>query len=247
MSTFSQSPPGRRLASPQVAPNRSCNFRGSMNRLYSIRGKRKHGFFKSKFYSSSSSDNFSKNNVDYPTQLYAMPSSYSKDENNPPGVTYIWMAKNKHSDVHFSSISIFRTQVVSKSLPSRDAFKTFICKGLFTTHQAIQKGSLRSPMEKVHLEPLVTWSRSYFERLRLPDRNSVPGSTGIGLALSLRTLSTCFFSLRRIIRSTCKSLSRYFHFNFLSIKHTFSSSLHEVLNFGSTELKCSFPPTAQEY
>ena len=247
MSTFSQSPPGRRLASAQVAPNRSCNFRGSMNRLYSIRGKRKHGFFNSKFYSSSSSDDFSKNNVDYPTQLYAMPSSYSKDENNPPGVTYIWMAKNKHSDVHFSSISIFRTQVVSKSLPSRDTFKTFICKGLFTTHQAIQKGSLRSPMEKVHLEPLVTWSRSYFERLRLPDRNSVPGSTGIGLALSLRTLSTCFFSLRRIIRSTCKSLSRYFHFNFLSIKHTFSSSLHEVLNFGSTELKCSFPPTAQEY
>ena len=162
MSTFSQSPPGRRLASYQGAPNRSCNFRGSMNRLPSIRGKRKHGFFKSKFYSSSSSDDFSKNSVDHQAQLYAIPSNHSKNENNPPGVAYVWMANNKHSEVHFSSISIFRTQVVSKSLPSRDTFKTFICKGLFTTHQAIQKGSLRSPMEKAHLEPLVAWFRFLF-------------------------------------------------------------------------------------
>jgi hypothetical protein len=243
MSTFSQSPPGRRLASSQGEPNRSCNFRGSMNRLYSIRGKRKHGFFKSKFYSSSSSDDFSKNNVDYPTQLYAMPSNYSKDENNPPGVTYIWMAKNKHSDVHFSSISIFRTQVVSKFLPSRDAFKTFICKGLFTTHQAIQKGSLRSPMEKVHLEPLVTWSRSYFERLRLPDRNSVPGSTGIGLALSLRTLFISIFSnLKKSFGSSAINWGRHFYTNIFSMKYAFSLFLQNRLSCRPTNLNPFLPP-----
>ena len=63
MSTFSQSPPGRRLASYQGAPNRSCNFRGSMNRLPSIRGKRKYGFFQSKFHSGALTDDFNKNEV----------------------------------------------------------------------------------------------------------------------------------------------------------------------------------------
>ena len=243
MSTFSQSPPGRRLASYQGAPNRSCNFRGSMNRLPSIRGKRKHGFFKSKFYSSSSSDDFSKNSVDHQAQLYAIPSNYSKNENNPPGVAYVWMANNKHSEVHFSSISIFRTQVVSKSLPSRDTFKTFICKGLFTTHQAIQKGSLRSPMEKAHLEPLVAWFRSYFERLRLPDRNSVPGSTGIGLALSLRTLFIPIFpNLKKSFGCSTINWVRHFYSNIFSMKYAFSLFLNNRLSCRPTYLNPFLAP-----
>ena len=244
MSTFSQSPPGRRLASPQVAPNRSCNFRGSMNRLYSIRGKRKHGFFNSKFYSSSSSDDFSKNNVDYPTQLYAMPSSYSKDATHPPGFNHSLILHHKGIEFPILSISNFITQVVPKFLSSLDAYKTFICKGLFTTtHQAIQKGSLISPMEKVHLEPLVTWSRSYFERLRLPDRNSVPGSTGIGLALSLRTLFIPIFSnLKKSFGSSAINWVRHFYTNIFSMKYAFSLFLQNRLSCRPTNLNPFLPP-----
>ena len=144
MSTFSQSPPGRRLASYQGAPNRSCNFRGSMNRLPSIRGKRKHGFFKSKFYSSSSSDDFSKNESrsSGAAILCSFRPILQRMRIHPPGMLmYTSMAIISKAGSRFPSylFPISRTQVVPKSLPSRDAYKTFICKGLFTTHSSNTK------------------------------------------------------------------------------------------------------------
>ena len=247
MSTFLQSPSGHRTVSSSCMPIATYTMRKCLAVSPKIFGGRKCGFFKSNFPSSAFIDDPSIKSAGRHTRSYFMPSHPLTDEIHPPGNQEPSISYVKGMKFSILSILKFTTQVVPTSLPSRDAYKTFICKGLFTTTHAIQIGSMISPVEKAYLEPLVTWHRSYSERFWLPDRNSVPGSTGIGLALSLRTLSTCFFSLRRIIRSTCKSLSRYFHFNFLSIKHTFSSSLHEVLNFGSTELKCSFPPTAQEY
>jgi len=247
MSTFPHSPPGRRIDSPPCMLTSACGLRKSLTASIEVCGKRKHRFAKNRFYSNAFFDDPNCVAVDQLGESYLMHFDHLKDSTHPPGFKHSLILHHKGIEFPILSISNFITQVVPKFLPSLDAYKTFICKGLFTTTHAIQIGSMISPVEKAYLEPLVTWHRSYSERFWLPDRNSVPGSTGIGLALSLRTLSTCFFSLRRIIRSTCKSLSRYFHFNFLSIKHTFSSSLHEVLNFGSTELKCSFLPTAQEY
>jgi len=247
MFTFLQSPPGHRIASSPCMPIASYTLRECLSVSPEIFRERKSGVLKSKLHSTPFIDDSNKKHADHRAKFYLMPPYPSKDEIHPPGNQEPSISYVKGMKFSILSILKFTTQVVPTSLPSRDTYKTFICKGLFTTTHAIQNGSFRLPVEKAYLEPMVTWYRSYSERFWLPDRNSVPGSTGIGLALSLRTLSTCFFSLRRIIRSTCKSLSRYFHFNFLSIKHTFSSSLHEVLNFGSTELKCSFLPTAQEY
>ena len=119
------------------------------------------------------------------------------------------------------SISHFfdKNKVVPRSSVSPDHFEPFNCKGLFTTTHAIQNGSFRLPVEKAYLEPMATRFRSYFERFRLPDRNSVPGSTGIGLVPSLRTL---FMELNSPLSKFCariySNLVRYYFFNIFSIQ-----------------------------
>ena len=162
---------------------------------------------------------------------------------HPPGVHVFNMAYDKV--MKFSSVSIFNstTQVVPQSLPSRDAYKTFICKGLFTTTHAIQKGSMISPMKMAYLEPLVTWYRAYFERFQLPDRNSMPGSTGIGLASSLRTLFMKLNSFsRKYFAGIYSNLVRYCYFSFFSIQCGFKLTHQEELFRMSAHFEPIFTP-----
>jgi hypothetical protein len=195
--------------------NASYAMRESLTAFPEIFGKRKDRFFKSKLDSTLFIDDPNKESADHQSKFYLMSPNPSKDVIHPLGKKGPGTANQK--GIRFSVLSIFnfKSQVVPKSLPSRDAYKTFICKGLFTTTHAIQKGSMISPVEKAIPEPSVAWCRSYFERFQLPDRNSVPGSTGIGLAPSLRTLSMKLISsLRRFFAGTSFNFARYCSFSF---------------------------------
>jgi hypothetical protein len=175
-------------------------------------GKRKDRFFNSKLDSTLFIDD---PNTDHRSKFYLMPYPSFKDDTHPLGNQGPGIANERGMKFSVVSIFNFNSQVVPKSLPSRDAYKTFICKGLFTTTHAKQKGSLISPVEKAIPEPLVAWSRSYFERFQLPDRNSVPGSTGIGLAPSLRTLSMKLTSsLKKFFAGIFSIFARYCSFSF---------------------------------
>ena len=97
------------------------------------------------------------------------------------------------------SISHFfdKNKVVPRSAVNPNHIESFNCKGLFTTTHAIKHRSQVKSVEKACHEQLATdvhasiimdkWSR-------LPDRNSEPGSIGIGQVSSLRTLFNTLFS-----------------------------------------------------
>ena len=219
MFTFRQISSGHRILSSLCMPNASYTMRECLSVSPNIFGRRKSGFFKSNFDSTAFIDDPNKKYADYRAIFYLMPPYPSKDEIHSPGNQGPSLSNVK--GMKFSTLSIFNftTQVVPMSLPSRDAYKTFICKGLFTTTHAIQKGSIKSPVEKAYLEPMVTKFRSYFERFWLPDRNSVPGSTGIGLVPSLRTLFMELISLpRKFFALIYANLVRYCFFNIFSIQ-----------------------------
>ena len=243
MSTFPQSPPGRRIASSFCMPNTTYDLWGNLTEFSCMWSMKKYGFFQSKFHSGALTDDFNKNEVAHRAQFYLISFNPSKFGIHPPGIYYTSMDNKKGFAFPFLSISNFITQVVPKFLPSLDAYKTFICKGLFTTTHAIQKGSMISPVEKACLEPLVTWYRSYFERFRFPDRNSVPGSTGIGLALSLRTLFIPIFpNLKKSFGCSTINWVRHFYSNIFSMKYAFSLFLNNRLSCRPTYLNPFLAP-----
>ena len=98
---------------------------------------------------------------------------------------------------HFFS----KNKVVPRSAVNPDHLEPFNCKGLFTTTHAIKHRSSGKSVEKICDEQRATRTHSSKKMdrwTRLPDRNSGAGSTGIGLAPSLRTffrtLSANFFN-----------------------------------------------------
>jgi len=243
MSTFSQSPPGRRIVPPPCMLTIACGLRMSLTASIEVCGKRKHRFAKNRFYSNAFFDDPNCVALDQLGESYLMHFDHLKDSTHPPGFKHSLILHHKGIEFPILSISNFITQVVPTSLPSRDAYKTFICKGLFTTTHAIQKGSITSPVEKAYLEPMVTRFRSYFERFWLPDRNSVPGSTGIGLALSLRTLFIPIFSnLKKSFGSSAINWVRHFYTNIFSMKYAFSLFLQNRLSCRPTNLNPFLPP-----
>ena len=243
MSTFSQSPPGRRIVPPPCMLTNACGLRKSLTASIEVCGKRKHRFAKNRFYSNAFFDDPNCVAFDQLGESYLMHFDHLKDSTHLPGFKHSLILHHKGIEFPISSISNFITQVVPKFLPSLDAYKTFICKGLFTTTHAIQKGSMISPVEKAYLKPLVTWYRSYFERFSLLDRNSVPGSTGIGLALSLRTLFIPIFSnLKKSFGSSAINWVRHFYTNIFSMKYAFSLFLQNRLSCRPTNLNPFLPP-----
>jgi len=243
MSTFSQSPPGRRIVPPPCMLTNACGLRKSLTAFIEVCGKRKHRFAKNRFYSNAFFDDPNCVALDQLGESYLMHFDHLKDSTHPPGFKHSLILHHKGIEFPILSISNFITQVVPKFLPSLDAYKTFICKGLFTTTHAIQIGSMISPVEKAYLEPLVTWHRSYSERFWLPDRNSVPGSTGIGLALSLRTLFIPIFSnLKKSFGSSAINWVRHFYTNIFSMKYAFSLFLQNRLSCRPTNLNPFLPP-----
>ena len=97
------------------------------------------------------------------------------------------------------SVSHFfdKNKVVPRSAVSPDHLEPFNCKGLFTTTHAIKHRSQVKSVEKAGHEQLATDTHSSTKVdkwSRLPDRNSEPGSIGIGQVSSLRTLSCTLFS-----------------------------------------------------
>ena len=84
-----------------------------------------------------------------------------------------------------------KNKVVPRSAVNPDHLEPFNCKGLFTTTHATKHRSPIKSVEKTWREQLVTDAHSSIKVdrwKRLPDRNSEPGSIGIGLVPSLRTL-----------------------------------------------------------
>jgi hypothetical protein len=247
MFTFLQSPPGHRIASSPCMPIASYTLRECLSVSPEIFMERKSGFLKSKLHSTAFIDDSNKKHADHRAKFYLMPPYPSKDEIHPPGNQGPSISNVK--GMKFSILSIFNstTQVVPTSLPSRDAYKTFICKGLFTTTHAIQKGSITSPVEKAYLEPMVTRFRSYFERFWLPDRNSVPGSTGIGLVPSLRTLFMELISPpRKFLALIYSNLVRYCFFNIFSIQCGLKLTHQKKLIGKSANFKPFYTPMMQE-
>jgi hypothetical protein len=243
MFAFPQIPSGHRSVLPLCMPNTSYTMRDSLTASSRICGERKGGFFKSKLDSALFIDDPNKKSADHRAKFYLMPTDPAKNEMHPPGVHVFKRAYDKV--MKFSAVSIFNftTQVVPQSLPSRDAYKTFICKGLFTTTHAIQKGSMMSHMVKANLEPLVTWYRAYFERFQLPDRNSMPGSTGIGLASSLRTLSMKLISSSgKYFAGIYSNFIRYCYFSFFSTQCGLKSFHQDELFDVSANFKPIFTP-----
>jgi len=97
------------------------------------------------------------------------------------------------------SVSHFfdKNKVVPRSAVTPDHLEPFNCKGLFTTTHAIKHRSQVKSVEKAGHEQLATDTHSSTKVdkwSRLPDRNSEPGSIGIGQVSSLRTLSCTLFS-----------------------------------------------------
>ena len=90
-----------------------------------------------------------------------------------------------------------KNKVVPRSSVSPDHFESFNCKGLFTTTHATKHRSQVKSVEKAGQEQLVADVHSSIKVdkwNRLPDRNSEPGSIGIGQVPSLRTLLNTLFS-----------------------------------------------------
>ena len=90
-----------------------------------------------------------------------------------------------------SSYTNFNTKVVPRSAVNPDFLEPFNCKGLFTTTHAIKHRSSVKSVEKTWHEQLATVAHLFLKVntwLRLPDRNSEPGSIGIGQIPGLRTL-----------------------------------------------------------
>ena len=97
------------------------------------------------------------------------------------------------------SISHFfdKNKVVPRSAVNPNHIESFNCKGLFTTTHAIKHRSQGKSVEQTCGEQLATRTHSSMKMdrwTRLPDRNSGPGSIGIGLLPGLRTL---FYELYR--------------------------------------------------
>jgi hypothetical protein len=90
-----------------------------------------------------------------------------------------------------------KNKVVPRSTVNPDHLEPFNCIGLFTTTHAIKHRSQVKSVEKACREQLATDGHSSIrvnEWNRLPDRNSEPGSIGIGLVSGLRTLLSTLFS-----------------------------------------------------
>ena len=94
---------------------------------------------------------------------------------------------------HSSSLTHFfsKNKVVPRSAVNPDHLEPFNCKGLFTTTHAIIQRSQGKSVEKTCGEQWA--SRTHLSMkmdrpIRLSDRNSGPGSIGIGLLPGLRTL-----------------------------------------------------------
>ena len=88
---------------------------------------------------------------------------------------------------HFFS----KNKVVPRSVVNPDYLEHFNCKGLFTTTHAIIQRSQGKSVEKTCGEQGATRTHSSMKMdrsSRLPDRNSGPGSIGIGLLPGSRTL-----------------------------------------------------------
>ena len=103
------------------------------------------------------------------------------------------IAPYSSSLAHFFS----KNKVVPRSAVNPDHLEPFNCKGLFTTTHAIKHRSSGKSVEKICDEQRATRTHSSKKMdrwTRLPDRNSGAGSTGIGLAPSLRTLFRTSFA-----------------------------------------------------
>ena len=84
-----------------------------------------------------------------------------------------------------------KNKVVPRSAVNPDHLEPFNCKGLFTTTHAIKHRSQIKSQEKTWHEQLVPDDHSSINLdkwCRLPDRNSGPGSIGIGQVPNSRTL-----------------------------------------------------------
>ena len=93
---------------------------------------------------------------------------------------------------HFS----YKNKVVPRSVVNPDHLEPFNCKGLFTTTHAIKHRSSVKSVEKTWHEQLATVAHLFLKVntwLRLPDRNSEPGSIGIGQVPGLRTFFRASF------------------------------------------------------
>lgn len=91
------------------------------------------------------------------------------------------------------SVSHFfdKNKVVPRSAVTPDHLEPFNCKGLFTTTHAIKHRSKIKSQEKTwheQLAPNAHSSMKVYKWYRLPDRNSEPGSIGIGQVPDSRTL-----------------------------------------------------------
>ena len=88
---------------------------------------------------------------------------------------------------HFSDMN----KVVPRSVVNPDHLEPFNCKGLFTTTHAIKHRSKIKSQEKTWHEQLAPNAHSSIKVnkwFRLSDRNSEPGSIGIGQVPDSRTL-----------------------------------------------------------
>ena len=243
MFTFPQIPSGHRIVLSLCMTNTSYTMRESLTASPEIFGKTKGGLLKSKLDTALVIDDPNKKSADHRAKFYLLPPDPTQDEMHPPGIHVFNMSYDKVMKFSVVSIFNFTTQVVPQSLPSRDAYKTFICKGIFTTTHAIQKGSIISPMKMANLEPLVTWYRAYFERFHLPDRNSLPGSTGIGLASSLRTLSMKLISSSgKYFAGIYSNFVRYCYFSFFSTQCGLKLNHQDELFDVSANFKPIFTP-----
>ena len=98
------------------------------------------------------------------------------------------------SDFAIRSLSVShffdKNKVVPRSAVSPDHLEPFNCKGLFTTTHAIKHRSQGKSVEKTCGEQWATrthLSMKMDRSIRLSDRNSGPGSIGIGLLPGSRT------------------------------------------------------------
>jgi hypothetical protein len=118
------------------------------------------------------------------------------DRNSGSGSTGIVLVPSLRTLFSTSSANFFN-KVVPRSVVNPDHLEPFNCKGLFTTTHAIKHRSQGKSVEQTCGEQLATRTHSSMKMdrwTRLPDRNSGPGSIGIGLLPGLRTL---FYELYR--------------------------------------------------
>ena len=112
------------------------------------------------------------------------------DRNSGAGSTGIGLAPSLRTLFRTSSANFFN-KVVPRSVVNPDHLEPFNCKGLFTTTHAITHRSQGKSVEKTCGEQWATrthLSMKMDRSIRLSDRNSGPGSIGIGLLPGSRTL-----------------------------------------------------------